>query len=116
MPWYGPATAQLETLGLAGWRLARALAWRRLRRRGLTAIAQAADLTALVATVRAFSLQAAPRVPTLGRWLERKTFRCEGLEELIAAMEQAAYSPHEADQTSLKTRALLILAKARPVS
>lgn len=146
LPWYDPANGRLEALalagpkvhifnplhatlarwgaglaltallGLAGWRLARALAWRRRRRQGLTAIARADNPAALVAAVRAFSLQTAPGAPTLGRWLERRRLRCEGLEELAATLEKAAYRHGATDQSSLKIQALRILAKARPVS
>lgn len=96
--------------------MARRLAWRRHKRRGLAAVAASMDTEALLRAVRGFSLAARPRpAATLGVWRDRlrAEARCEGLEALIDALEHARYGGVAGDFTALRARAIRVLAACR---
>ncbi|MDP2833248.1 MAG: hypothetical protein Q8Q28_08145 [Pseudomonadota bacterium] len=92
------------------------LAWRWWKRRGLMALAAATDRETLLRNVRGFSLRRQPHpAATLGLWRDRlrAEARCEGLDELIAALERARYGRPPGDFTALQARALHVLGGCR---
>lgn len=94
----------------------RRLAWRWRKRRGLMALAASTNLETLLRTVRGFSLDSYPHpAATLGLWRDRllAEARCEGLDELIAALERARYGGMPGDFTMLRARALRVLGRCR---
>ncbi len=91
---------------------ARKLAWRWRKRRGLAELAASSDTETLLRAARGFSLGAHPHpAATLGLWRDRLRVeaRCEGLDELVAALERARYGGVPGDFTALRARALRVL-------
>ncbi len=110
---FGLGLAGLAAVLLAGWQILRRLARFRARRRGLARIAQAADLPALVAAVKAYTpLPAARHAATLGIWRARMAVKRDtpALAELVAALEAAHYGQTDADLDGLKRLARQALA------
>jgi hypothetical protein len=147
LSWYDPATGRLENLalsgprikiftplhdtllrwgvglsigallGLAAWRLKKALSWRLARRRGLQAIARTRSPVELARALRAFTLTSRARpTASLGLWQAdmARQVHCPGLEGLVLEVEQACYGL-ETTPEGLKARALGLLARARPI-
>ncbi|MDD5390422.1 MAG: hypothetical protein PHD37_13830 [Gallionellaceae bacterium] len=100
---------------LCAW-AARRLAWRWWKRRGLMVVATAADMETLSRAVRGFSLRRHSHpAATLGIWRERllTEARCEGLDELIEALERVRYGEAPGDFTVLRARVLRVLGGCR---
>lgn len=108
------AGAVLLTASLA-W-VAGKLAWRWRKRRGLAELAASPDTEALLRAARGFSLNAHPHpAATLGLWRDRlrAEARCDGLDELIGALERARYGVVPGDFTALRARVLRVLGGCR---
>ena len=91
---------------------ARRLAWRWWKRRGLMAVAAATDTESLSRAARGFSLRRHLHpAATLGLWLDRlrAEAHCEGLDELIKALERARYGEVHGDFATLRARVLRVL-------
>jgi hypothetical protein len=145
LPWFDPAANRLESLVLPGrsleivnplhaklWRGAlvafglgilavlaryayRAARWRIARRRGLKAIANSKDLSALIQAVRNFSLEPGTHpAATLGVWREQRALRANGQDELIELLEAAGYGTQPVETEALKINVLQVLEQARP--
>lgn len=109
---FGIGLAGLAAVLLAGWQVQLRLARYLARRRSLARIDQAADLSALIAAVKAYNPQAGTRsAATLGIWQARMTAKGDQnqIRELVATLEAAHYGQATTDLDSLKrlTRAAL---------
>lgn len=101
-------------LGYLAWRM---LAWRVRRHRALAGLKRVRDLAGLVRQLCAFSLRP-PALPaaTLGEWRQRMQQETDtpGLDELVAAVEQARYGQAQTEFPRLLHAAVDCLAAARP--
>lgn len=95
----------------------RTLGWRLRRQRALAGLKRVADVDGLARRLCAFSLRrGSSPAATLGEWRQRMQAETEteGLDELVAAMEQARYGETQTELNSLLRQTVNRLAAARP--
>lgn len=115
--WGAGALLVLTLLGLLGWWMKKAIAWRLAKQHGLKAIAHAQNIDELAQALRKFSLRAnALPAVSLGTWRSQIDAQTSttGVAELIALIEQTIYGRKVLRLEILKEAAKQTLKTIRP--